>query len=231
VHYKLFTMTTWQKLLAVIMAACLLVYRGCTLGEYRVTKRITNKVEHDSVSAFTILPVPVLILKSDTQYVAGKAAIEHDTLETEKDGKPYPVYVELPSETPRWVVDDLNDYNITRKYDTVLNGKRDTASISFNVRRNKVNDWNLKLTSHDSTKFVYPPKKFVLSFYPTVIGNLNDLVFAYGIGFDFKFPKDDGFNLSALRVPSQPKGQRMMFQLSKKFPIRLNIFSNLKPKQ
>lgn len=213
-------MKTYQKILALLLVAALLVYGGCTLGEYRVTKRLSTVVEHDSTTAFSILPIPIAIVKDSIHF---KVKTEHDTLQ----GKPYPVpgeTVYLPIGTPLWAADEINDYNATRKYDTALNGKRDTATIQFSVKHNRVLDWKLKLISHDSTKVVKPPKKFVLSFHPTAIGNVYKPVFAYGGGLNFKFPDESAFSVNALYVPGQPKGKRTMFQLTKDFPIRINLF-------
>jgi len=211
------------KILISISVAAALWIGGCYHGESRWT--VKNGGSDTAITKRKIvhvgIPIPVRVVEDSIVYVKEK------TTDSFYVDVPLSDTVRIPYTVPDWMVNILNDYGKTRYYDTsVINGK-DTVRFSNIVRRNKIDSQKINAVFYDSVithkKIIYPPKKTVVSFLISGMGNYLLNRFGGGAGLQLKTPTDKTYSVQVKKVHNLP----ILFEGTVGIPIRLKIFPNL----
>lgn len=181
----------WGVIIGALVAMFLL---GRCNGRDSVLKNTTTKVTKDSLIIATI-PVPILVRNDSIVYTTLPAKEVHDTLEMPAD------VVVLPPETPKFMVDILNDWGKSRYYDTSIINKGDTIHIMDKVQQNRIVSRNIRAIFTDSTKTVVlkPPRRTVGYFTLSGLGNANKDV-GVGVGFALKNKNDKTYLIEYQKI-------------------------------
>lgn len=209
----------WWKIGVLVAAVVALFLWGYSCGKGALGRRVESDttVRKDSL-VFRYKPTPYKVVQMDTQWLASKPIIIHDTT---------PGAITTITES----VDStaiLRDYFATRFYDTTFTLKRGTIRRKDTVSMNRIVGTGMIAKFTDTTiikkEIVVQPRRIVGSVRITNIGNATNLLFAQGASFDLKLPNNHTYGIGAFLVPNH----KPMVQLSMGFPIRLNLFPKRK---
>lgn len=195
-----------------LIALLSISYFSCEAGKKSITKHTGIDTTVTIYKTDTVLkPVPYKV----TEYVKGK------------DGKVVTIYRTDTLETVEVQLQPTDTAGIIRRFlDTAFyayqsDTGRAKVEIMDTVTGNRIVGKGVRITVSDSmiraTTILKPPKPFVLSFTTSLLGNAKQPLFGQGVGLDFKLPNEDSYTLQVFNVKDQP----LMWQATKKWPIRL----------
>ena len=202
-----------------IIAALLIgiFFLGKSCGVKSVLKDVgSDTAVTSTVEVIRYKPSPYKVIEKDTMWLRGKEKIVrvpvHDTLPGV-----YEVRVE-PADTA-FIVSRFNQFVF---YDTSMVASRgDTVSVKDTLYGNRIIGREISIHGKDTvitnTIVKKPPRKTVLSFTTSLVGNMANPFYGQGAGFTLKLSNEESYSASVFNI----YGHRPMFMATKGWPIKL----------